>query len=236
MRMPVVAVANCGSLLSVSRAATAALRSLQTKTPLPAAKPSAFTTTGTSSRASRYSRARAIERNSSNIAVGTSPRWRICLQKSLLPSSCAAFAVGPKMRKPAAVNTSTIPATSGASGPTTVRSMARLCANATNAGISSPVSGTFSAIAAVPALPGATNTSAPSRTSFQAIACSRPPEPITRTRRDWVMGFSFYGVRRGIVAFPVEHVQAAREATVADFSAKIDRRHQQHRPLQGPPQ
>ena len=44
------------------------------------------------------------------------------LAKSLELSSCAARRVGPKILRPAARNVSTIPAASGASGPTTVSS------------------------------------------------------------------------------------------------------------------
>ena len=77
-----------------------------------------------------------------------------------------------------------MPATRGASGPTTVRSTLRRRATSSSPAMSVAATGTFSAIAAVPALPGATSTSAPSWVSFQAMACSRPPLPTTRTRRD----------------------------------------------------
>ena len=42
------------------------------------------------------------------------------LAKSFELSSCAAARVGPKIARPAARNASTMPAASGASGPTTV--------------------------------------------------------------------------------------------------------------------
>ena len=183
-RIPLAASANCGSPARVATAAIAAARSAQTNTPFPAARPSAFTTTGMSSRASRYSWARFAERNSRYMAVGTSPLWRICLQNALLPSIWAARAVGPKILKPAALKVSTIPATSGASGPMTVTSTARDRASSTNPGISPAFTATFSPIRAVPALPGAISTSAPSPASFQARACSRPPLPTTSTRRE----------------------------------------------------
>jgi hypothetical protein len=76
--------------------------------------------------------------------------------------------------------------------------------------VSVAATGTFSAIAAVPALPGATSTSAPSWMSFQASACSRPPLPTTSTRRDAGTvgllrrraGASESGARRRIVVVP----------------------------------
>ena len=45
------------------------------------------------------------------------------LVKPFEPSSCAAARVGPKAAMPAAARSSTIPATSGASGPTTTKPM-----------------------------------------------------------------------------------------------------------------
>ena len=66
----------------------------------------------------------------------------------------------------------------------TVTSTARDRASATNPGMSPGFTATFSPIRAVPALPGAISTSAPSPASFQARACSRPPLPTTRTRRE----------------------------------------------------
>ena len=46
-----------------------------------------------------------------------------CLAKVLDTSNCAALAVGPKHLIPILVNSSTIPATKGSSGPTTTRSI-----------------------------------------------------------------------------------------------------------------
>ena len=67
-------------------------------------------------------------------------------RRACCPRVCAARAVGPKIRRPAAVKASTMPATSGASGPTTVRSTPRLRATATQAGMSVAATATFSAI------------------------------------------------------------------------------------------
>ena len=101
------------------------------------------------------------------------------------PSTCAAAALGPKMRSPASVNRSAMPATSGASGPTTVRSTECSCAHASRPSMSSARTETFSTRGsrAVPALPGATSTRATRSlcASFQASACSRPPPPTTST-------------------------------------------------------
>src|SRR3990172_1265317 len=97
--------------------------------------------------------------------------------------SGAAARVGPKTRRPRARKRSTTPAASGASGPTTVSwTFSRATKSA-----SSPwsVMGTFSTPGsrAVPPFPGATNTFWPRGlgASFQAIACSRPPPPMTRS-------------------------------------------------------
>src|SRR6185436_1262903 len=111
--------------------------------------------------------------------------WRAmnALAKSFDASSCAAARRGPKMRSPASANVSTTPAASGASGPTTVRWMPSFFAKASSSGM--PVMATFSSpfSAAVPPFPGATNTFCTRGlcASFHAIACSRPPPPMTRS-------------------------------------------------------
>src|SRR3569623_2546618 len=112
-------------------------------------------------------------------------RARKSLAKDFEPASCAAILRGPKQRRPAARKRSTTPATSGPSGPTTVRSTC--AARASCSRPSRSVTGTAAVRTpgsrAVPALPGATITSE-TRVDcliFQARACSRPPLPITRT-------------------------------------------------------
>ena len=88
-------------------------------------------------------------------------------------------AVGPNAAIPEAARSSTSPATSGASGPTTTRSTSRSRASATR---SSP--GRHSTpSAAMPALPGAASTSGACglRSRVRTSACSRPPPPTTRT-------------------------------------------------------
>src|SRR3989344_4000552 len=111
--------------------------------------------------------------------------WRRmkALEKALELSSWAAALVGPKMRRPLARNSSTTPAASGASGPTTVSAIFSACAHTRSSRTS--VMATFSSLefSAVPPLPGATYTlvTLGDSLSFHAIACSRPPPPITST-------------------------------------------------------
>src|SRR5690606_7420890 len=111
-------------------------------------------------------------------------------------SSWAAALVGPKIGRPAARKASTTPAASGASGPTTVKATCSRFASSTSTGMS--VIGAFcsSFSAAVPGLPGATSTRVTlgDWASFQASACSRPPEPMTRTFMccsESLLGWSF---------------------------------------------
>src|SRR5690606_25699710 len=112
-------------------------------------------------------------------------RARKSLAKALLPSSRAAAAVGPKMRWPAARKRSTTPATSGASGPTTVSATPSPVASRSSPSMSVAATSTLRHLAsvAVPALPGATSTSVTRDdwASFQARGGSRPPEPMTST-------------------------------------------------------
>ncbi len=112
-------------------------------------------------------------------------RSRKFLQKALEPSSCDASWVGPKMAKPSAWKRSTTPSTSGASGPTMVRSTWLFFTKSISPLISSEPTLILVSLFSncVPALPGATNTSSTSSNfaHCQARACSRPPAPITKT-------------------------------------------------------
>ena len=81
----------------------------QTKTPLPAARPSAFTTQGACGVVSR-------------LAVGTPAATMTSLPNAFDPSIRAAAALGPKTARPFRRSSSPTPATSGASGPITTRS------------------------------------------------------------------------------------------------------------------
>ena len=117
-------------------------------------------------------------------AVGMPWRARKSLVKALEPSSRAAAAVGPKQRRPAASKASTMPATSGASGPTIVRStrsLAREARPAPRGRLRRRRRCVHRGSRAVPALPGRDTDTAPhaaTARTFQARACSRPPPPI----------------------------------------------------------
>ena len=110
--------------------------------------------------------------------------WRSmkALAKSFELSSCAALRVGPKIFMPRSRKISTMPAASGASGPTTVSVTCSCCAKSANAAGSVMATFFIRASSAVPPLPGATSTICMRLdcASFQASACSRPPEPTTR--------------------------------------------------------
>ena len=108
------------NIMSIDFSASALLS--QTITPLPAARPSAFTTTLCSIWLT-YSFAFTASLNTSNAAVGILLRFKNCLAQILLDSNCAAFFVGPNIFKPISLNISTIPIASGTSGPTTVKQL-----------------------------------------------------------------------------------------------------------------
>ena len=130
----------------------------------------------------RAPRAGAV--NVRDAAVGMPWRFMNAFAKSFELSSCAAARVGPKMRSPAARNASTMPAASGASGPTTVSPTASRRANATSSSMSVIGDvGELGSRAPCRRCPGATNTCATRGdcASFHASACSRPPPPMTRT-------------------------------------------------------
>src|SRR5437773_1442524 len=153
-----------------------------TITPLPRARPSAFTAT----RPSR-SRAHALAGvgvvKVSNSAVGI-PASRINdLAKALLVSIRPAPRLGPKTLKPASRRASPAPASTAASGPSTTRPTRSCLANCTSRTTSVAAIGTLRAMPPVPPLPGAQKTRSTSSdcTHFHTSACSRAPEPTTRT-------------------------------------------------------
>jgi hypothetical protein len=92
-----------------------------TTTPLPAARPSAFTTYGGPNSASAASASGPVWQVRA-LAVGMPAAAMTSLANDLDPSIIAACLPGPKQRMPAALTASATPATSGASGPTTTRS------------------------------------------------------------------------------------------------------------------
>src|SRR5438094_620714 len=99
----------------------------------------------------------------------------------------AADLVGPNARNFSAANLSTIPAASGSSGPTTVKSTRFSFANPTSACRSVAGIATFSAMSPVPAFPGAQKSRSAygDCRSFHVSACSRPPLPMTRIFIDY---------------------------------------------------
>jgi len=153
-----------------SSAASASSCVRQTKTPFPAARPSALTTHG----------ARA---SSSVAAVGTSAAASTSLANAFDPSIRAAALLGPNTATPARLSSSATPATSGASGPTTTRSISCCRERPSRPSTSSTLMGWQRPSAAMPGFPGAACSSV-SRllcAIFQASACSRPPDPTIRT-------------------------------------------------------
>src|SRR6478735_5711273 len=108
------------------------------------------------------------------------------LANALDPSSRAAAADGPKHEMPATRTSSAMPATRGASGPITTRSLRSRAARPATAAPDIGSAPACSATAAVPALPGAHANAVTfgSDASARHNACSRAPEPTTRTRTD----------------------------------------------------
>src|SRR6476469_2130879 len=161
---------------------TATSRESVTTTPLPAASPSSLTTGGAPS-ASRAASTSSIVVHTWASAVGTSAQAMTSLAKDLLPSRRAASAEGPKTANPASRHTSATPATRGASGPTTTRSTRCSRATATTAFPSRMSTGTQRAVTSMPGLPGAAITASTPGSAATALtrACSRAPEPSTRT-------------------------------------------------------
>ena len=173
-RRPASPNASPDSLAPTSASASA--NESVTSTPLPAARPSVFTTHGPG-RERRNSIAGPASSKVPNRAVGTPASARSSFMKALEPSMRAPSAPGPNTRRPAARSRSASPSTSGASGPMTNRS-----ASIPSGGSAVTVTVWPSGVApAMPGLPGVTTTSAV-RPSTTASACSRPPEPTTHTR------------------------------------------------------
>ena len=112
-------------------------------------------------------------------------------ENTLEDSNRAAFRFGPQMRNPLAWNKSTTPSASGLSGPTTVSAAFFSSAKASREGRSSaamPAHSTAEPLRArlsraMPALPGAHHNFVMRGdcANFQTSACSRPPEPMTKT-------------------------------------------------------
>ena len=167
----------------------ASCKSLRINTPLPAAKPSAFSTYGafTLSRNLQPS-LRLSLLTLKHFAVGTPYFAMKSLAKALLPSNWAPRWSGPMIftafSSASPLKKSTMPSTKGCSGPTTTRLISCFKQKSFTASKSDGFISTFTPTCAVPALPGAMKTCAPSLwANFHAKACSRPPEPSTNMLR-----------------------------------------------------
>src|SRR5215469_7904391 len=154
-----------------------------TTTPLPAARPSAFTTYG-GPNSSRARSAAALSWHVLDLAVGTPAAPMTSLAKDLEPSIMAAPRPGPKQAIAADRTASATPLTRGASGPTTTRSVSSLAASAAISAGAAVLAACSSASSAMPGFPGAAcrSVTAVSLARERASACSRPPDPMTSTR------------------------------------------------------
>ena len=117
------------------------------------------------------------------IPVGTSAAAITSLAKALDPSRAAAALDGPKTAIPAALRASLTPATKGASGPITTRSV--LASRAQFVTDSALLASRFTVVTSweIPPLPGAQVMSCgfePVLIKALMIACSRAPEPNTK--------------------------------------------------------
>ena len=160
----------------------------QTNTPLPAARPSAFTTSGTilplvgKAIDDKADGAFGIAERRGIRPSATSAVCSRFLQKTLLPSSWAAPLEGPKTRSFSVWKASTMPATSGASGPTMVRSTTFCLANRMSAGDILGRNIDIHRISRCPSVSRGDEDGAARGLwrSFHARACSRPPLPTIR--------------------------------------------------------
>ena len=110
------------SIMSL-RASCASATVAATVTPLPRARPSAFTTMGAPC-SSTYRRAAERSVKVLYLAVGMRYFFISSLEKALLASMMAALARGPKAGMPAASKASTMPRARGSSGATMTKSTA----------------------------------------------------------------------------------------------------------------
>ena len=167
-------------IISMARSASSFVS--QMSAPLPPASPSAFTTGGSSS-PSMWLRASVRLLNTAVRAVGMPWRSISALANALDDSMRAADRLGPKAAIPSTASRSTRPRASGSSGPTTTSSQRFSLAAWVSPSRSEAFRGRLAPRAAVPAFPGATNRSVSlgDCRSFQASACSRAPEPTSKT-------------------------------------------------------
>jgi len=148
------AAPNASSSRQSRMAASASGSVAQIKAPLPAARPSALTTNGPpSSRQKR--RAASASWKARKRAVGMPYRAIKSFAKALELSRRAAAWLGPKTDTPASLNRSRRPRDRGSSGPITASSTRSRRASATSSSRAVSRTGTQSAWAAMPGLPGA---------------------------------------------------------------------------------
>src|SRR6266702_1490004 len=147
------------------------------------------------------------------------------LTKPLEPSSTAAALLGPKARMPAASKISQRPATNWGSAPITAKSIRASTANWTRAGKSVAAIGTRSATWAIPALPGAQYSFVSSGLfdSAQASACSRPPEPTSRTFTATTPRSPFFAATLYHTAMSEAAISNLPEFSVTGLSAALKR-------------
>src|ERR1035437_1754965 len=163
-----------------ARSASSAL--CTTTTPLPEARPSTLKTHGTPIfRRAILASARVTQTSAS--AVGMPYFFMNDFEKTFEPSSSAASLFGPNTGSCRLASSSARPSVSGSSGPTTVRSTFIFSAKSASSTVSDAPIGRHVACEAIPGFPGAQKISPISGdcASFHAKACSRPPEPMTRT-------------------------------------------------------
>src|SRR4051812_13165329 len=159
------------------------------------------------------------------------------LEYAFEPSSGAAAPLGPTPRTRRPASRSARPATSGASGPTTTRSQPS--AAATNPSMSATGTSISCASRAIPGFPGAHSSSGccGERLSARTIACSRPPDPTTRTSGKLERGDEVVDRdrRQRLVAPGAARAELQRDAGDRRLVGGLDHVHEveatQHRPL-----
>ena len=152
-------------------------------TPLPAARPSAFTTIGPF-HSSSAPFAASSECTTTARAVGMPWRSMNRFAKILLDSRRPAERLGPKTAMPASRKRSPTPAAIAVSGPSTTRSICSASTRSANVLPSVAAISQFSPREAVPALPGAAKIAPQDGDCArrQESASSRAPLPTTRMR------------------------------------------------------
>src|SRR2546426_404036 len=146
---------------------TASVRRAHPTAPFPAARPDAFTTSGSAWRL-MYARAGASAVKVWLAAVAIRARRITSFANALDDSMRAADALGPYTACPASRRAFASPAASGPSGPTMVKSIWCSRAAATRSAVAPAESGRLVASWAVPGVPGAAETPASGESPFSA--------------------------------------------------------------------